>query len=363
MNKDKYFAIGVMSGTSFDGIDISLIHSDGKKYFKPIKSSFYKYSQKIRNKLFQISKNFNKNQYGTGNLIDIQSQISKAYIKSLKLFICRNRVKKLELICLHGQTIYHDSAKKISIQLCDGNLISKELKIKVIYDFRQNDLKHGGEGAPLVPIFHKMLSGYLKLGGNKMFVNIGGISNITFISSKGLLVSYDAGPGMSLLDEYVFVKKKENYDRNGSYSLKGRTSYKVLNKVLNDKYFKKNPPKSIDKFYFSLKPFMKLKFVDACSTITTFTAKAILNEVKKFKTDRILIMGGGVKNKYLINILKKDLKLKLSSVNELNFDNDFVESQAFAYLGIRRIKNLPISFPSTTGVSFPATGGRIINYR
>ena len=364
MKKEKFFAIGVMSGTSFDGIDISLISSDGKKYFKPIISSFSKFSSKIRQKLFQISTNFNENQYRVGLLNSIESEITHEYTKAIKSFISKNKLKKIDLIGIHGQTIFHNPKKKISLQLCDVNALYDKLKITVVSDFRQNDLKFGGEGAPLVPIFHKMLVSYFNLEkGNTIFINLGGISNLTYIPLRGRLKAYDTGPGMVLLDQYVNLKKKKRFDRNGNFSLKGKTNQEVLESVLRDKYFKKRPPKSLDKFYFSLKPFEKLNFYDACATISSFTGKSVLREIDKFNADKVIVSGGGIKNRHIFNILKKTLRKKLYIIDEFKLDKDFIESQAFAYLAIRRLKKLSISFPGTTGVSHPVPGGKIATYR
>ena len=363
MKKDKFFAIGVMSGTSFDGIDISLISSDGKKYFKPIISSFYKFSSKIRQKLFQISSNFNKNQYKIGLLGTLEQEITYEYLKAIKSFISKYKLKEIDLIGIHGQTIFHNPKKKISLQLCNSNFLYNELKIKVVSDFRQNDLKFGGEGAPLVPIFHRMLINHLDIKGNIIFINLGGISNLTYIPSRGRLIAYDTGPGMTLLDQYVYLKKKKRFDSNGSFSLKGKTDQKVLKLVLRDEYFNKRYPKSLDKLYFSLKPFEKLNFFDACATISSFTGKSILREISQFKVDKVVISGGGIKNRHIFNILKKTLKSKLCIIDDFKLDKDFIESQAFAYLAIRRLKNLTISYPGTTGVSHPISGGKIFNYR
>ena len=363
MKKDRFFAIGVMSGTSFDGIDISLISSDGKKYFKPIKSSFFKFSSKIRQKLFQISNNFNENQYKIGLLNPIESEITQEYVKAIKAFISKNKLKKIDMIGIHGQTIFHNPKNKISLQLCNSKTLHDELRIKIVSDFRQNDLKFGGEGAPLVPIFHKLLVSHLNINGNVIFINLGGISNLTYIPLRGSLKAYDTGPGMTLLDQYVYLKKMERFDRNGNFSLKGKANQKVLELVLSDKYFNKRSPKSLDKLYFSLKPFEKLSFNDACSTISSFTGESILREISKFKIDKVVISGGGIKNQHIFNILKKTLKSKLCVIDEFKLDKDFVEAQAFAYLAIRSLKKLPISFPGTTGVSHPRTGGKITNYR
>ena len=363
MKKDKFFAIGVMSGTSLDGIDISLISSDGKKYFKPIKSSFFKFSSKIRQKLFEISNNFDENQFKVGRLSSIESEITKEYAKAISAFISKNKLNKIDLIGIHGQTIFHKPQNKISLQLCNSKILHDVLGIKIISDFRQNDLKFGGEGAPLVPIFHKMLVSHLDLEGNIIFVNLGGISNLTYVPFRGRLMAYDTGPGMTLLDQYVYLKKRKRFDRNGNFSLKGKTNQRVLESVLSDKYFNKRVPKSLDKLYFSLAPFEKLNFNDACATISSFTGKSVLREIEKFKIDKVIVSGGGIKNRYIFNILKKKLKSKLCIIDHFKLDKDFIESQAFAYLAIRRLKRLPISFPKTTGVSFPVSGGKITSYR
>ena len=363
MKKDSFFAIGVMSGTSFDGIDISLISSDGKKYFKPIKSSFFKFSSKIRQKLFRISNNFSENQYKIGLLSSIESEVTQEYVKAIKTFISKNKFKKIDLIGIHGQTIFHKPKNKISLQLCNSDTLYDELGIKIISDFRQNDLKFGGEGAPLVPIFHKLLVRHLNIKGNVIFINLGGISNLTYVPLRGRVKAYDTGPGMTLLDQYVYLKKKESFDRNGNFSLKGKTNQKVLESVLGDKYFIKRSPKSLDKLYFSIKPFEKLHFHDACATISSFTAESVLREISKFKIDKVIISGGGIKNVHIFNSLKKILKSKLCIIDEFKLNKDFIESQAFAYLAIRSLKKLPISFPGTTGVSYPVSGGKITSYR
>tara|TARA_B100000579_G_C22778228_1_gene827776 strand:- start:170 stop:1255 length:1086 start_codon:yes stop_codon:yes gene_type:complete len=361
MEKDNFFAIGVMSGTSFDGIDISLISSDGHKYFRPIKSSFCKFSLKIQQKLFKISKNFDDNQYKIGQLHSLESEITQEYISAIKKFISQNKLNQIDLIGIHGQTIFHNPKKKISIQICDPKLLNEKLGIKIVYDFRQNDLKFGGEGAPLVPIFHKMLVNYLGLTGDIIFINLGGVSNLTYIPKRGELKAYDVGPGMALLDQYVFLKKKKGFDHNGNFSLKGNIDKKLLNLALRDKFFSINPPKSLDKMYFSLTPFEKLNFNDACATISSFTGNSLLREINKFNFDKVIVCGGGIKNKHIYNTLKKDLRSKLYIIDELKLDKDFIESQAFGYLAIRRFKKLPITYPGTTGVFKPLYGGKIFS--
>ena len=191
------------------------------------------------------------------------------------------------------------------------------------------------------------------------FINIGGISNISILDNKGKLTAYDIGPGMCLLDQFVNLKKNKPYDNNGAYSSRGKINKSILRQLLNDNFFKKSPPKSLDRNYFSFNSVLKINFYDACATLSAFTAYAIINNLKKIDNQKIILSGGGVKNKFILNLIKENLGNRVISIDEIYGDSKFIESQAFAYLGIRRVKNLPISFPGTTGVKNPITGGKI----
>ena len=179
------------------------------------------------------------------------------------------------------------------------------------------------------------------------------------MDNRGKLTAYDIGPGMCLLDQFVFFKKKQFYDNNGVYSSRGKINEFILRQLLNDKFFKKNPPKSLDRNYFSFNSVLKINFYDACATLSAFTAYTIINDLKKIDSQIIILSGGGTKNKFILNLIKENLGNKVVSMDEIYGDSKFIESQAFAYLGIRRVKNLPISFPETTGVKNPITGGKI----
>ena len=359
MIKSKFLAIGVMSGTSMDGIDISLILSDGKKSYKHIKSKFYKYKQSTKTILSKLVDSFTISKHSLALLSEAEELVTFEYINALKKFLKDENLFKIDLIALHGQTIFHDPINKSSIQLCDEVKIKGVFNLPIISDFRQKDLSLGGQGAPLTPIFHKLLMLKLNMTPPLCFVNIGGISNITVIDDQEYIYAYDTGPGMSLLDQYMFLKKKINLDKGGKHSLIGKVNSKILNKLMNDKYFRKKNNKSLDRNYFSLNPFMKLNFNDACATISAFTAISIIKEAHRFNARYLIVSGGGSKNKYVINLMKETFKGKILTADKLNLNSDFIESQAFAYLGIRRMKNLPISFPSTTGVKYSVTGGKI----
>ena len=183
MNNRCYFALGIMTGTSLDGIDLSLCFTDGKTRFKNIKSSYVAYKTALRNEIKDCIVRFNNSKHSIEDLIFLRKKISKEYVRAIQKFIDKHNFK-IDLICIHGQTIYHNPSMKSSIQLCDGPYVAKELKKKVVYDFRQSDLRNGGEGAPLAPIYHQLIIKKNKLMGNICFINIGGISNISICSSS-----------------------------------------------------------------------------------------------------------------------------------------------------------------------------------
>ena len=361
MKKNSYLSLGVMSGTSNDGIDVSLIQSDGKNKLKILGSMYVKYNNKLTKDLNDLTASIKSNGINSSKIIDLQERITISYIHAIKKFINSNNAK-IDLISLHGQTIFHDPDKKISIQLCNANLIKAEFNCPIIYDFRQNDLINGGEGAPLVPIFHNLINKHLSLSGTNAYLNIGGISNITIIKNNKIVTAFDTGPGMAILNDYVYYKKKKFYDKDGNDSSRGIFDKNLINKLLNNDFFKKKPPKSLDKSYFNKTEFLKLNYYDACASIVEFTAECIRIGIaqSKYKIDNLILMGGGVKNNYLIRRIKDKLNINVLNAEELGIDEDFIEAQAFAYLGIRCVKKLPITFPQTTGANRPVSGGKII---
>ena len=254
MKKNNYLSLGIMSGTSNDGIDMSLIQSDGKKKFEILISRYIKYNNDLISDLNDLTNNIRNLSTSSSKIIQIQDRVTASYINAIKKFLVGVDVQ-IDLISLHGQTIFHDPLRKISVQLCRAEMIKSEFKCQIIYDFRQNDIRHGGEGAPLTPIFHRLINSNLSLRGINAFLNIGGISNITIILNHKIISAFDTGPGMAILNNYVFQKKKKFYDKGGIDSSKGDADKNLINDLMKDDYFKKKPPKSLDKNYFNKSPF------------------------------------------------------------------------------------------------------------
>ena len=378
-----YFSLGLMSGTSMDGVDASIIQSDGEKKYKAVIDKYFEYPKDIYENLvkfrykIKITKDLKK---FSKELSIIEKKITLFHVKAANE-ILRLSNTDIDFIGFHGQTIFHNPNEKITKQLGDGILLSKLTKKTVVYDFRKNDLKNRGQGAPLTPIFHNLLANQISENHEFEFpisiLNIGGISNITNTidkknALKTQLYAYDIGPGNCLIDEWIRKKSKKRYDAGGLIANLGSTDKLILKKALKN-FNISSYDQSFDTKDFDISFAKDLSLKDGASTLTDFTAELIAKGIRySNKADypnftKWLVCGGGRKNKYLIDsIINKGFNylksISLEPIDKYGIDGDFVESQAFAYLAIRSFLNLPISFPSTTGVKKPCTGGVIVKY-
>ena len=367
-----YSSLGLMSGTSMDGIDASIIKSNGEDKCETVFNQYFEYDETIYRDLTNIRGKINSSKNLKENSIEIKILERKITLFHAK--ICKQIIEEyaldIDLVGFHGQTIFHSAYEKISRQLGDGNLLSSLLEKQVVYNFRKNDIDNGGQGAPLAPIFHQLLVTQNKMKLPVCILNIGGIANITIISSddQNDLKSYDIGPGNCLLDGWVRKHSKERFDKNGMLAEVGKTSEIILNQAIDSfDTIKKNNQLSFDLKDFNLNFIRGLSLEDGLSTLVDFTAsiiqESIINENSFFKDKNlnILICGGGRKNLYLINAIRKKLPsvINLNLIDDFKIEGDFVESQAFAYLAIRSFLRKPISFPKTTNVEKPCVGGVI----
>ena len=363
---NSFIALGLMSGTSLDGIDASIIKSDGENDLEIIDDKYFNYPDDFKKKIDHFigvidSKNDIKKHFSTYKSLERELTL---YHSQLSQKIIEKNDNKIDLIGFHGQTIIHKPQDKYSIQMGDSSLLSQLLKRKVIYNFRANDIKNGGEGAPLTPIYHKLLSKKFKINNPVIILNIGGISNYTYCY-KDELFSKDIGPGNVLIDEYLKKTKKINYDNNGTIASSGNINIDIVNQFYEHEYYNVKEKHSYDRKEFDYSFVKGLEFEDAVATLTYFTALLISKNIKKnFDKDvEIILCGGGRKNLTLIKHLKKLLNYKIGLIDRFKINGDFIESQAFAYLSIRSYLKKLISFPSTTKVKTSVTGGEIkINY-
>ena len=371
-----YTSLGLMSGTSMDGVDASIIKSNGEDKYEVVFDQYFKYDDQIYEELVDIRNNINSSKdlkIKSIALANIERKITLFHASICEKIINNNSII-IDLIGFHGQTIFHNANEKISKQLGDANLLSSLLKKKVIYNFRENDIYNGGQGAPLAPIFHQLLINQNQIKLPTCILNIGGIANITIISSKNFsdLKSYDIGPGNCLLDEWIRKHSKERFDKNGELAQVGKTDEIILNQAIdNFDSIRNNDNLSFDIKDFDLNFVRGLSLEDGLSTLTDFTAniihQSIIDSINLDKDTQlnILVCGGGRKNLTLINSINNKLShnIKLSLIDDYKIKGDFVESQAFAYLAIRSYLKKIISFPKTTNVKNPCSGGILVkNY-
>ena len=374
----SYYSLGLMSGTSMDGVDASIIQSDGKTKYKAVLDRYFEYSKDIYENLtifrdkIKNSKDLKK---FSKELKLVEKEITLFHAKVVGEILKKSKVN-VDFVGFHGQTIYHNAQENISKQLGDGKLLSKLTKKTVICDFRQNDLKNGGGGAPLTPIFHKLIVNQNKITQPVIILNLGGIANWTYLGETDDgkdLHSADAGPGNCLIDQWMKNNSKQNYDKDGSTAKSGKINKTILNIAIDNymdklisqegdkssNYFMRN--RSYDVKDFDLSFVHGLSLEDGAATLTEYTSFIISEVINAIQGGGgVVVCGGGRKNKFLFKRISKKLKYSFKPIEHFGIDGDFIESQAFAYLAIRSYLNLPISFPETTGVREPCTGGIII---
>jgi|TARA_B100000902_G_scaffold197264_1_gene188330 anhydro-N-acetylmuramic acid kinase len=374
MKKKIFTALGLMSGTSMDGVDLSLIKSDGDSQFTHILDNYFEFDLDLRKRLIEL-----RNKLLTqGDLKKYSEEINEVE-KKFTLFNSKiiNKVlndfdDNIDLIGFHGQTIFHNSNEKISKQIGDGHLLSQLTKKIIINNFRQQDLMNEGEGAPLTPIFHKLLSNFFnkeyKLNFPMNIINIGGITNITqILADKNKIYAYDIAPGNCLIDEWIRKNSKKKFDNNGNFAKSGKVDDLILNQAI-DNFSIKSYKKSLDVTDFDISFAKGLSLEDGSATLTKFSSHLIaqgierVNKLNNSFANTNIICGGGRKNTFLIKSIKKNFirDIELTDIDQYKINGDFVESQAFGYLSIRTFLNLPISFPNTTRCKTPTVGGTII---
>ena len=356
----EYTALGLMSGTSGDGVDASIIQSDGQNKCKVILDKYFEYDSDIYKNIYKLKEKINNSKdlkILSKEIIELEKKITLFHAK---IFIDLSH-EKVDLLGFHGQTIFHNAEEKISKQLGDGKLLSTLTKKNVVYNFRENDLKNGGQGAPLAPIFHKLLVDNKKIDLPVTILNIGGISNITSVQQGNKIYSSDIGPGNCLIDKWIRLNSDKKYDKNGSVAKAGKINKIILNQSLENFYESDiSKKRSYDIKDFDLSFVRGLSLEDGAATLTEFTASIL--STKKID-NKAYICGGGRKNLFLLERIKKKINSEIKLIDELEIDGDFIESQAFAYIAIRSYLRLPISFPDTTGAREASTGGILVKIK
>lgn len=362
MNYKYLNVIGMMSGTSLDGIDISLVKTNGIDLIRLNKNFYHQYDNEVRDYLLNtIKKNVDLNLENQTIIADL---ITKEHIKALENF---DFIDNCDLIGFHGQTIYHNPSIKTSIQLGNPITLAKTVKKNVIFDFRSKDIQHGGQGAPLAPIYHKHIIETTSLKTPSCIINIGGVTNLTFWDGI-TLIGFDTGPGNVLMDDYARKISNNYFDIDGETASRGKPDKEMVKNYLQNDFFHAYPPKSFDKhdfidFYQKLLE-TKLSKYDIMATLAELTVSSIILAFQFLPqtVKNVLIAGGGCRNKYIMRNLKKRLNVDFKYENDLQICLNYLESELIAYLSARSLYNLPFTFPSTTGVSKELSGGKLYKY-
>ena len=360
-------AIGLMSGTSLDGVDVAMIETDGKrvKAFGP--SGYRPYTDHERGLLRQAlteAVHLPQRDARPGILREAERAVTVAHAEAVAAFTAQHRItrEEIDIVGFHGQTVLHRPERKLTVQIGDGPALAKAIHIPVMHDFRAADVEAGGQGAPFVPVYHRALAQSLEREGPIAVVNIGGVSNITYIDGTDTLIACDTGPGNALLDDFMFRVMSQQFDCEGRMAAQGIADEAWIARALELPFFRKPPPKSLDRNDFAALKLGELKPADGAATLTAFTAAAIAKIVPLLPKPpkSWIVAGGGARNRTMLRMLRDRLTpATVEAAEVLGWASDAIEAQAFGFLAARGMKGLPLSYPATTGVPMPMTGGVI----
>ena len=355
-------AIGLMSGTSMDGIDVALIASDGAERVERRASATFPYTAALRGRLragIAAAAALETRQARPQPLAALEAELTALHADAVRSFLAEvgQSPADIDVIGFHGHTVLHAPERGVTVQLGDGQALARATRIGVVYDLRAADVAAGGQGAPLAPAYHAALMA----GQEKpvVIVNIGGVANVTWIGAAGELLAFDTGPGNALLDDYMQRRLSLACDQDGKLAASGRPHADIVTEYLRHPYFGERPPKSLDRNAFQLAPVEALSDADGAATLTGFTVESIARAREHFPAQPQLwvVSGGGRRNKTLMTMLAGRVEAAVAPAEAVGVDGDALEAEAWAYLAVRAVRGLPISFPGTTGVGQPLPGG------
>lgn len=358
------WAVGLMSGTSLDGIDAALIRSDGLtvETFGPARTYPYpaSFSADMRGILGETAE--------TAEVARLEQDLTDRHAEAVLSLLADAGLTPAEIavVGFHGQTIAHRPDRRYTRQIGDGTRLAARLGCPVVFDFRSRDVQAGGEGAPLVPVYHRALRDSLvaSQGETLAVLNIGGVANVTCLpAGSDTVLAFDTGPGNALMDDWALRHTGEAVDRDGALARRGQVDPLALSQLLSHPYFDRSPPKSLDRDDFAAlaRCVVGLSAPDGAATLAAFTVEACARacDWMPSRPDRWLICGGGRHNPVLMAALRTRLDVPVDPVEAVGWDGDALEAQAFAFLALRHLQDLPQTFPGTTGCPAPMTGGRL----
>ncbi|MBK1969533.1 MULTISPECIES: anhydro-N-acetylmuramic acid kinase [Brevundimonas] len=363
--------LGFMTGTSLDAVDMAVIETDGHDILSFGPAGEMKLDGETRaivEDAIEDAFDWERDEEEPDSFEDARMAVADAHLAAALGFMAVNGVKSsaLDLVGVHGQTVLHEApthdAPGRTVQLIDAVSVAEGLSVPVAYDFRSADVAAGGQGAPLAPVYHAALVRKAGVEGPVAVLNLGGVGNITLIRADGGLEAFDTGPANGMVDLLVQSRMKKRMDEGGRLAAAGTVDPAALDAYLAHPYFAATGPKSLDRFDFSLDPVAELSLEDAAATLTAFAAQAVALGVARCSEQpkEVVVCGGGRHNPVLLAAIRERVGVPVSTAEDKGWRGDSIEAEAFAFLAARCRLGLPISFPGTTGVAAPMTGGRIV---
>jgi anhydro-N-acetylmuramic acid kinase len=359
-------AIGTMSGTSFDGVDVALIETDGEEVRRlgPVGYRAYPNEERILlQRAFEMVDSLTDRHARPSPLGEAESLVTGAHFQAIEAFLRENAIAResVNLVGFHGQTVIHRPERQLTVQLGNGATLARQLGIPVVFDFRAADVAAGGQGAPFVPVYHRALARMVDEPQPIAVLNIGGVANVTFLSGESDPVAFDTGPGNAPIDEIMLARTGKRYDRDGMVAAQGRVHEDIVQAMLAHPYFERKPPKSLDRSDFARLGVTGLSDADAVATATAAVAASIAGSIKHLPGAPAtwIVAGGGARNRTLLKMLRERLRGTVQVAEAVGWSSDALEAQAFGFLAVRSVRGLPLTFPTTTGVPGPLTGGVI----
>jgi anhydro-N-acetylmuramic acid kinase len=363
-------AIGLMSGTSYDGVDVALIETDGEQIGRLGPTGYRPYSDREREVLrraIAVGANLSRRTDRPKPLAEAEELVTDMHAEAVEAFLAANGMPPgaITVVGFHGQTVLHRPDRGLTVQLGNGPALAARLGIPVVYDFRAADVAAGGQGAPVVPLFHRAMVRLLKRAHPVAVLNIGGVANVTFIDGANDLLAFDTGPGNALIDDFVRMRTGQPQDDEGRAAAAGTVDEAAVARVLAHPFFAKRPPKSLDRNAFrhwvaEEGGLAGKSTEDGAATLTAITATAVARAITVLPRTPAswIVAGGGTRNPTLLRMLAKRLDpAPVETAGAVGWSADALEAQAFAYLAVRSLKGLPLTLPTTTGVARPLTGG------
>jgi len=364
-------ALGFMTGTSLDAVDMAVVETDGERVITLGPAGEKKLDPAVRATIecaIAAAKEWGRGAPAPKAFEAASAAIAAEHLAAARGFLLESGLKAadLDLVGVHGQTVLHEAPSQggigRSLQLIDARAVAQGLGLPVVYDFRAADIAAGGHGAPLVPVYHRALAIWSKFPLPVAVLNLGGVANVTFVGADGSMTAFDSGPANGMIDLMVQARTSMRCDEDGALARAGEIDEAVLASYLAHRYFAAKGPRSLDRFDFPLEPVAGLSTADAAATLTAFAAETVaraLGEAKE-RPSLLVVCGGGRRNPVLMEEIRSRVGIRTATAETVGWRGDSIEAEAFAFLAVRTMLRLPISFPETTGAPVPLAGGRIV---